>query len=557
MTAPLSLTGTISWPALLTETFTTLSLSSTSTSPEAAASQWILQAADIDDFTESHLATMNCKRKQQLVQKLVDFIGACNQAKDSCNQLLQSSYSNALSRSFTKRLSREQEKLTLLIQKTQNVQLSLLRVQAADREQILLNKLINNEPKLLNALYLANESIISTDLLFSLIRQAISNEQLENAAKKPEIRSTKTLFLLSFCYHWVENNRETLGFKKGYPILQAIVASTASNDYNLEVHNKSKALQTAIDASKPTPCAIQSSQETAKPHDLSTHLQCTSYDEYSLAKQLAAELLQEQLTLYCQLTDDDFMVQKWPETPALITKYTASFNNLCGNVCDSILTQTSFELRVRAARVFVKAAACALEQNDFSTAAAICAGLNHGALLRLRETWKAVDEKGDYEKARLELLQLFSGTKNYASLRQKIDGCLQKEQLFVPWIVLVLKDLASQEETNPSVISSEDGPQFNYDKLLKIEALVQLCLEPQRRWIYARTSSPDTFSAKDLLRAPPPLDEEQRYARSEALESSLMRRLTHTRKSFSMVNLFTPRERKSQDSPPNDRDQIQ
>ncbi|KNE63253.1 hypothetical protein AMAG_18975 [Allomyces macrogynus ATCC 38327] len=138
-------------------------------------------------------------------------------------------------------------------------------------------------------------------------------------------------------------------------------------------------------------------------------------------------------------------------------------------VATEICTQPELPNRVKVLERMIKIAKICRRERNFNTTMAIIAGLNNSGVLRLKQTWEAMQDK--YKQRYADLEQLMAQTHNFRQYRAVIDGMEHDgfRHPFVPFMGLFLKDLMFWNE-NPKTLGNG---LINFGKIRAITGLVQ------------------------------------------------------------------------------------
>ncbi|KAJ3359012.1 hypothetical protein GGF32_009704 [Allomyces javanicus] len=138
-------------------------------------------------------------------------------------------------------------------------------------------------------------------------------------------------------------------------------------------------------------------------------------------------------------------------------------------VATEICTQPELPNRVKVLERMIKIAKICRRERNFNTTMAIIAGLNNSGVLRLKQSWEAMQDK--YKQRYADLEQLMAQTHNFRSYRAVIDGMEHDgfRHPFVPFMGLFLKDLMFWNE-NPKTLGNG---LINFGKIRAITGLVQ------------------------------------------------------------------------------------
>jgi hypothetical protein len=116
--------------------------------------------------------------------------------------------------------------------------------------------------------------------------------------------------------------------------------------------------------------------------------------------------------------------------------------------------------------------------NQFNALMAIVSGLNLVSVGRLKTTWEHVDSK---QMKQLKELELFlSPTSNYKTYRLALEG-LEKTDVRVPILSLLIKDLFFSNDGNPKYISNKIDKLINIQKMISISTQIMDFIRTQHQ----------------------------------------------------------------------------
>mmetsp|Transcript_3749 Transcript_3749/g.9134 ORF Transcript_3749/g.9134 Transcript_3749/m.9134 type:complete len:1156 (+) Transcript_3749:247-3714(+) len=160
--------------------------------------------------------------------------------------------------------------------------------------------------------------------------------------------------------------------------------------------------------------------------------------------ELAQELTLMQFKLFSSIPHHEFLkkrFEKAPESPHL-REFVSMFNCLNTWVALTILQCPVVNLRYLYIQRFLEISATLARLKNFAGQAAIVLGLQHGAVIRLKNTWKLLSSKEN--KQFEELGQLVdTKQKNFQNYRAVISGASPP---FVPFLAVSTKDITAMEE---------------------------------------------------------------------------------------------------------------
>ena len=348
------------------------------------------------------------------------------------------------------------------------------------REEKLVQMIVANDSDIWNKLALANDSIIKSAELFLLIHEALKRAIQNKSAQE-------TTQLLTFCRVWVDANWANHAFIQAIPELEHIVKMCTDNAFSPAAVS-GETLHNAI-AKYPPPVAVNPPHSNSAKDFLQKLLQGLlqeldavnqkSYD--ALVADVARDITQFQVSLYCQITSHALITKKWQKTPRSIEEYHSSFNKISFYIVSMILGEPDIEKRKKKISFFLDVAHFCLHAKDLISPHCILAALLNSAVSRLKQTWEKVSEK------HLTILQhleaLYSNTSNFLFLRTTLNEKFNHQELFVPNLILLQKDLTTLFESIPAIetVNGLTGF-FNWSKLEKICSLIDQHLSIQPLW---------------------------------------------------------------------------
>ena len=164
------------------------------------------------------------------------------------------------------------------------------------------------------------------------------------------------------------------------------------------------------------------------------------------------------------------------------------------------------------ANVLVKLIECAQqckEMKNFNTSYAIIAGLNHGSITRLKQTWDKVPKQT--MKTYKLLLEFWDVSMNHRTYRNELKVC---KPPLVPYLGLFGKDVFGIEENNKTML---DDKMINFTKLRlvfnNIKALQKYQLSS---WPSSLAPHPDMCFYLTALKV---ISEKESFQKSRSLEA--------------------------------------
>jgi hypothetical protein len=215
---------------------------------------------------------------------------------------------------------------------------------------------------------------------------------------------------------------------------------------------------------------------------------------------------------FMSLSPSELMQKAWAkdnkqEICPNVFKMTDLFNKLSKMVAYDIIYSSNIKMRVKRICFYLDVATSLIYDDplpDYNGAHAILSGLNVNPVIRLKETWIAVDDQVGYKQKREDLEHIFSPSKNFKTLRE-----LQTKPS-IPFLGLITRDLTFAEDGN---ISDNVAQALGSIHLDVINARINL--------LSRRIINPKTDLLKRLERLSVHTDETL-YERSRLVEEQIM-----------------------------------
>ncbi|KAI8815016.1 ras guanine nucleotide exchange factor domain-containing protein [Cladochytrium replicatum] len=223
----------------------------------------------------------------------------------------------------------------------------------------------------------------------------------------------------------------------------------------------------------------------------SVHRILTSGPTPSIAAELEPDFLARQLTivdqthfhrvelceLFCQNWNDKTHGNMLAPNLIALIKW---FNRASYGVASEVVREHRIRNRVTILKRWIYIAHLCVGWNNFSTVFQIVAGLNVGAVARLKKTWKALPKK--YWDVWTILNHLASSEGSYKTYRASLESVRQKsaEAPVMPYLGLTLKDLTFAEDGNQTFLPPE-CIHVNFQKFRMISGMLEQVSELQRR----------------------------------------------------------------------------
>ena len=150
----------------------------------------------------------------------------------------------------------------------------------------------------------------------------------------------------------------------------------------------------------------------------------------------------------------------------VIIKIINNSNYLSNFIIEDILSYNSPCLRAKIIERWILISDTLRKYKNFNDSISILLALSGHIISSLKETWKEVNENSKiiFQK----LVNLFSPINNFGKLRNEIKLC--KKQPFIPFLGLLLKDIAAYEEKFKYIMNDN---LINFIKIELIENLLE------------------------------------------------------------------------------------
>lgn len=375
--------------------------------------------------------------------------------------------------------------------------------QEVPKEKKLIQMILSPENNFWEKLILASDCIIPSPDLFSLIHAELSNSD-----------ESRTHTLLTFCQKWVETNLRTASFNAAIPQFEAICAwcekSTLATATILG--------QTLLTIISTLPTSVTPKITPTHPRkQLNIHSIPNEENAYkALVTDVAFDCTLAQADLYCQMTPDTLIKNKWVIQPRQMREYEALFNQTTHFIQECIVSERDLEKRACIIKFFLDVADDCFNRNDCISARIIFSAFNTAPILRLKRTWDIVLRTHQKPFDRFE--ELFNPVKNFSVYRAYHKELFTRDTALLPDLTLVCKDVTFANE-NSAVTAS--ALSYNFYKLDSIYDIITSFLKGQKNWIETRTLDQrtdfiDTHVAGHVIR-----DSEYYFNLSEQAEERL------------------------------------
>ncbi|KAI8916676.1 ras guanine nucleotide exchange factor domain-containing protein [Powellomyces hirtus] len=230
-------------------------------------------------------------------------------------------------------------------------------------------------------------------------------------------------------------------------------------------------------------------------------------DNEDIAKQL--NILEAEI--FSRIKPRDLLQHIWSRThkgrhAASVAASIGHFNFISSWVTTRILAQRKVKTRAQVLGKFMKIAQVLRNSNNYNTLMAVLAGINSGAILRLRQTRKFLQDRQSYRNHQA-LEKLMSSDKSFALYRQALR---QSELPCIPYLGVFLRDLVYIDENKDK---RPDGS-INLPKFLLMGDVI-LMIQNFQQVPYDVVRNPYIAT---LILSQPVMSEEQSYERSLELE---------------------------------------
>ncbi|KAI8836341.1 ras guanine nucleotide exchange factor domain-containing protein [Chytridium lagenaria] len=185
-------------------------------------------------------------------------------------------------------------------------------------------------------------------------------------------------------------------------------------------------------------------------------------------------------TQFRRIKIEEFYCQAWNQPQKVKSRLSSLigwFNRVAYGVASEVVGAAKVKDRVGVLKRFIFIAHLCLKWNNFNTVFEIVAGLNLGAITRLKKTWKALPSK--YWDVWNQLNRTVSDEGSYRVYRQSITLLKDRkpETPMLPYLGVNLKDLTFAEDGNPTYMTSNV---INFTKFRMISRLLESIVASQR-----------------------------------------------------------------------------
>jgi len=182
-----------------------------------------------------------------------------------------------------------------------------------------------------------------------------------------------------------------------------------------------------------------------------------------------------------RINSNEFLLRLWEKDKlrSKIAEITQRFDRIAFLVATEILSRDDISKRRSCLELFILVAEKCFLMNNFHHALAILAGLNNGAVTRLKLSWAELSyrTKGIYDK----LVELLSPLNNFKLYRELLLQARQSGKATFPYLPLYLRDItfAHENPNNVMVAASTANASLPVQLLnfQKLELLGRLIIE--------------------------------------------------------------------------------
>lgn len=210
------------------------------------------------------------------------------------------------------------------------------------------------------------------------------------------------------------------------------------------------------------------------------------------AAEAATQLMVEDFTIFRQIEQTEYVDHIFEIKSKFGTENLDKFSSLVNKetlwVVSELVREPNVTKRARMLKHFVKISRQCREAQNYNSMFAIVSGLNHPAVLRLKQTWERVPDK--YSKFLSDLNNIMDPSRNFSRYRNLIKSDTVKPPL-IPVYPMVSKDLTFIDIGNKTKVEGL----VNFEKMRlmakEIRGLSAMCSAPLR-------NVPDTVIAMNV-----------------------------------------------------------
>lgn len=193
------------------------------------------------------------------------------------------------------------------------------------------------------------------------------------------------------------------------------------------------------------------------------------WDELSIAHQLSHITLTYLSNIKpCEIFSAKFAKKHKEQTSPNIIKLIKRFDELCGFIVEEILSYDDEKVRALVIEKWITVAECLKSKNNFNDCMNVVSALMSYILKKLKMTWTHVRE--EYMKKFIEMKKFCSCEKNYVSINKAIEDCVSKEQAFIPYLGILLKEIFNIEEKHQYI---KEDALINCEKIMDVARVIK------------------------------------------------------------------------------------
>lgn len=193
------------------------------------------------------------------------------------------------------------------------------------------------------------------------------------------------------------------------------------------------------------------------------------WDEHSIADQLSHITLTYLSNIKpCEIFSAKFAKKQKEQTSPNIIKLIKRFDELCGFIVEEILSYDDEKVRALVIEKWITIAECLKLKNNFNDCMNVISALMSYILKKLKLTWTHVRE--EYMKKFVEMKKFCSCEKNYLNINKAIEYCVNKEQAFIPYLGILLKEIFNIEEKHQYI---KEDVLINCEKIMDVARVIK------------------------------------------------------------------------------------
>ena len=199
------------------------------------------------------------------------------------------------------------------------------------------------------------------------------------------------------------------------------------------------------------------------------------------ASETATQLMVEDFTIFRQIEQTEYVDHIFQIKSKFGTENLDKFSNLVNKetlwVVSELVRENNVTKRSKMVKHFIKISKQCRENQNYNSMFAIVSGLNHPAVLRLKQTWERVPDR--YSKFLSDLNLIMDPSRNFSRYRNLIKSDTVKPPL-IPVYPMVSKDLTFIDIGNKTRVEGL----INFEKMRlvakEIRSLTAMCSAPLR-----------------------------------------------------------------------------